>query len=87
MINLGHEGLNRLPEATKERISAIIANFYSLNLHHEVTSIILLSYCVPRFFFILEELESWQSEPPGRAVELVNQLNLSLVRDLRAQSA
>lgn len=84
MINLGHQGLNRLPEATKNRIADVVAHFYQLHPANDVTSIILLTHDTERFESVLEQLESWQALRQESALELIDRLNTSLKEELLA---
>jgi hypothetical protein len=87
MINLGHHGLNRLPEETKGRIADLVAHFYRINPASEVTSIILLTHHTEDFDSVLEKLEAWRSLRQESAIELIDQLNTSLKEELLASRA
>jgi len=81
MINLGHPGLNQLPEATKNRISEIIAYYFHSPARLKVASNILMSFYVEELDSTLVQLEEWQyicQISPTKAQSLINDQNSKL---------
>jgi len=61
MINLGHQGLDSLPEETKDRICEIFAAYYRLDPNNLVVDIIIWGYYMKTLNQALDDLSKWQS--------------------------